>query len=297
PAAEDLLLQRARPVVTTRRERLPGERNGPGDVDHESYGLQHFLDLLLAGQPMALEMLFAPDGAMTVSPDPLWREVQAMAPQLVSRRITPFLRYCRRQAELYGAKGARAAAARQALTLLEEAEARHGGTAKLAVAEHALAAFATVTPHAAMVEVDVGEGRLVRHFELCGRKAPLHVTLKSAREMATRLLASYGARALQAEEEGGVDWKALSHAVRVGQEALELLTTGRLSFPLAGATYLLDVKLGRLPYAAVTEEVEGLLAAVEVAVTRSVLPDEPDAAAAEALVLRTHRRLVLEAGA
>ena len=214
----------------------------------------------------------------------------------MSRRVTPFLRYCRRQAELYGAKGARAAAARWALTLLEKAEARYGGTARLALAESALATFVTATPHAGLVDVNVGEGHLVRHFELCGRKAPLHATVKSAREMAARLLASYGARALQAEEEGGVDWKALSHAVRVGQEALELLTTGRLSFPLAGAACLLDVKLRRLPYAAVTEEVEGLLAAVEAAVTRSSLPDEPDAAAAEALVLRTHRHLVLEAG-
>ena len=82
PAAADLLLQRALPVVTPRRERPPGERNGPDDIDRESHSLQHFLDLLLSGQPMALEMLFAPNGAMTAAPDPLWREVQALAPRL-----------------------------------------------------------------------------------------------------------------------------------------------------------------------------------------------------------------------
>lgn len=294
PAARDILLQRARPTVTDERDRDQGERNRPGDVDRESHSLQRFLDLVLAGQPIALEMLFAPDSAMTVPPAPLWREVQALAPRLVSRRATVFLRYGRVQAERYGAKGARAAAARQALSVLEAAEAAHGTTARLDLIEPELTALAADTPHAALVDVDVGGGRIVRHLDLCGRKAPLHASIKWAREMAARLLAEYGDRTRFAEHAGGVDWKALSHAVRVGQEAVELLRTGRLRFPLAGAGHLLDIKLGHLPYEAVAAEVEQLLGAVEAAAATSTLPDEPDTAIVEALVLRAYRQQVLE---
>ncbi|WP_244310914.1 hypothetical protein [Roseomonas mucosa] len=108
------------------------------------------------------------------------------------------------------------------------------------------------------------------------------------------MLAGYGERALLAERQGGADWKALSHAVRVGQEAVELLGTGRLRFPLAGAEHLLAIRLGRVPLAEVVAEIEGLVAAVEAAAAASTLPEYPDAAAAEALVLRAHRRQVLE---
>ena len=64
-------------------------------------------------------------------------------------------------------------------------------------------------------------------------------------------------------------------------------------FPLVGARHLLDIKLGHVPYEAVTEEIAHLLRMVEVAVARSTLPDEPDREAAEDLVLQAYRRQVL----
>ena len=57
---------------------------------------------------------------------------------------------------------------------------------------------------------------------------------------------------------------------------------------------MLDVKLGRLPQGAVAAEIEDLFAAVEAAAAASRLPDQPDAVAAEALVLRAYRRQVVE---
>ena len=206
--------------MTDERDRDQGERNQPGDVDRESHSLQRFLDLVLAGQPIALEMLFAPDQAMTMPPAPLWREVQALAPRLVSRRATVFLRYGRVQAERYGAKGARAAAARQALAVLEAAEAAHGTTARLGLIEAELTALVADTAHAALIDVDVGGGRIVRHLDLCGRKTPLHASIKWAREMAARLLAEYGDRA-----RGGGGGQAV--AGRSGEGGRDICAAGR----------------------------------------------------------------------
>lgn len=164
---------------------------------------------------------------------------------------------------------------------------------KLVTMEAELAAFTAAAPHAALVDLPVGDGRVVRHLDLCGRRVPLHATIKAAREMAARLLAEYGARSLGAEQAGGVDWKALSHAVRVGQEALELLQTGRLRFPLSGAGHLLAIKLGQVPYDAVAAEIEDLLGLVEAAIASSILPEHPDRDAAEALAVRAYRQRVL----
>jgi hypothetical protein len=127
PSALDILLQRVQPTIILTPPKPPGQKNTPGAVNHETYSLQRFLDLLADGQNMALNMLFAPDSAMTMPPAPLWREIQASAPRLVSRRASAFLGYCRRQANTYGVEGTRVAVTRRALTVLSEGEARLGG--------------------------------------------------------------------------------------------------------------------------------------------------------------------------
>ena len=294
PAARDILLQQVQATIVEKRERAPGERNTPGDVDVESHSLHRFLTLLAAGQPLAIEVLFTPDVFMLSPPDKLWREVQAIGPSLITRRAGIFARYCRKQAEQYGVKGERAAAARMALVALMAAEADRGTQARLEEIAAELEKLAIASPHIALVDVEVQENRTVRHLEVCGRKAPFTAMIRAAREITERLLASYGERALEAERQSGVDWKALSHAVRVGREAVELFTTGRLHFPLASASRLLDIKLGRVSYIEVAREIEALLGEVEQSAAASTLPDEPDLVAAEALVIRAYRDQVVE---
>lgn len=294
PDARAILLQRVQNTISRSRAKAPGEKNAAGDVDHETYSLQRYLELLAEGQTVALDMLFAPESVMVCEPGPEWREIQANSGRLVTRRAASFVRYCRQQANKYGIKGSRVAAARAALGLLISAEAHHGSLARLHTIESELTAFATTTEHAALQEIEMPGGRLVGHLEVCGRKMPFTSSIKSAREVVQRLVEEYGERALQAERNEGVDWKALSHAVRVGQEALELLETGRITFPLAGAAEILAIKRGERPYAAVGEEIERLLVAVESAAMRSTLRDEPDQAFIDDLVARTYRASVLK---
>ncbi len=71
-----------------------------------------------------------------------------------------------------------------------------------------------------------------------------------------RYLDQEGARA--AERNEGVDWKALSHTVRVGYEALELLESGSLTYPSPTREHLRAIKAGEVPYAAVAAEIDAL---------------------------------------
>jgi hypothetical protein len=107
-----------------------------------------------------------------------------------------------------------------------------------------------------------------------------------------RLVGDYGHRALQAERQEGVDWKALSHAVRVATEAIELLNTGSVIFPRPDAAHLLAIKTGRLSYQAVAAEIDELLPAVEDAATRSALPEQPDTAWLDDFVASVHAEAV-----
>jgi hypothetical protein len=296
PDAGDILLQRVRASLGESPQKAPGEKNKAGDVDREIYSLQRYLELLAEGQTVALDMLFAPEDAMLREPAPEWREIVANAGRLVTRRAASFLRYCRQQANKYGIKGSRVAAARGALAMLSAAEAARGTAAKLGAAAAEVTAFAANREHVSLPDLPIPGGRLLRHLEICGRKMPFTSSIKSAREVAQRLVDEYGARALQAERNEGVDWKALSHAVRVGREALELLETGRITFPLPFAAEILAIKQGRRPYEAVAEEIEGLLEAVEGAALRSTLREEPDRDFIDGLVARAYRAAVLEDG-
>jgi hypothetical protein len=89
-----------------------------------------------------------------------------------------------------------------------------------------------------------------------------------------------------------VDWKALSHAVRVGHEALELLSTGKITLPLPIAPLLLDIKQGRLPYQEVSDQIEKLLEDVENAAAISPLSDEVDKGFIDDLVVEAYREEV-----
>jgi predicted nucleotidyltransferase len=82
---------------------------------------------------------------------------------------------------------------------------------------------------------------------LCGRT---HLTSISVLEFFGRVKTAYnkyGQRARQAERNEGVDWKAMSHAVRAIEQMKQLLTTGKITFPLEHYLLLLKIKEGLLP--------------------------------------------------
>jgi hypothetical protein len=296
PPARDILLQRVRPTVSESREKAPGERNRPEDVDRETYSLQRYLGLLAEGQTVAIDMLFAPDGAMLREPHSLWREIQGHSHRLIGRQAASFVSYCRQQANKYGIKGSRVAAARKVLDLLSEAEARLGATVKLDVLAAELDSLVAGTEHVEIADLPGPQGRLVRHIDVCGRKMPYSASIKNGREIAERLVAEYGQRALQAERSEGVDWKALSHAVRVGRQAIDLFASGRIDFPLRYADHLLAIKRGELAYPTVAAEIERLLEQVEQAVATSRLPEQPDFDLIDRIVEQAYRdRVVSEA--
>ena len=297
PDAADILLQRVRPGLSHHPVKDPGDRNAPGDIDREIFSLQRYLELLAEGQTIALDMLFAPDSAMVMQPAPLWREIQTNAPRLVSRRASAFVRYCRQQANKYGLKGSRVSAARRAAQILAAAEAKYGSSARLSAAETEVTAYADSSEHAALADLPMPSGRLVRHLEVCGKKMPFTSSIKSACEIAQRMVDEYGERALQAERNEGVDWKSLSHAVRVGREAVELFETGRITFPLPYAAELLAIKRGEVKYETIAATIEQLLTDVENAAASSALQDAPDQALIDDLVLRAYRGKVLSSDA
>jgi hypothetical protein len=277
PSASDILLQRVKSSDRQdRRQKDEGEKNLPTDVDNESYSLQYYFELLASGQTVAIDMLFAPEPEVTT---PLWKMIQRNKDKLITKKASVFLGYCRQQANKYGIKGSRVAAARAASEMFTNLYKDQSSITKVGEFSPFFAQLIEDHPdHIRIAYYDDPKG--VRdsetYLEVCNRKVPFKASVKLAAEIFTKIFDNYGARALQAESNEGVDWKALSHAVRVGHEALELMSTGKVTFPLHNAAHILEIKQGKWEYESVASEIEGLLEKVEKAEKVSVLPDEPD---------------------
>lgn len=293
PPGRDILLQRAKPVRSEKTKADGTAKNTADDIDRESYALHKYLALVSEGQTVATDMLFATSASWTLH-TAAWLDLRANTHRLVSRNCKSFVGYCRQQANKYGIKGSRMAACRAARDLLAEALETHGTTAKLEAVAPELAAFVAGREHTDILDIPVADKTMtVRHLEVCNRKAPFTSTIKLAFEIYDRLFAEYGQRARAAEVNQGIDWKALSHAVRVGREAIELLSTGHVTFPRPEAVHLVAIKRGEMAYHPVAEEIEALLAEVEAAAARSTLPEAADMAWIEGFIAEHYRRAVV----
>lgn len=283
PSKDQLLTNDYPKTVQQSRSKSPGEKNTKDDVDKEYLSLDRFLQLLVEGQTMAIDMLFAPLRLNFATDDgEIWNTIYKNRQKLLSRNITSFVGYARKQASKYGIKGSRVAAVKEVLALLENLPPQsklleHEKSIELLVKTTLSHVSLEKTPLVEVVLIPSHKnGPLQKYLSCCGRKIPFTNKVQDATKLYKRLFEEYGARAIQAANNQGVDWKALSHAVRVNTEAIELLKTGHVTLPLPNKDLILDVKQGKMPYKSVTEMIERGLVELEEARANSVLPDQPD---------------------
>lgn len=287
PCARNIILARARDTITTTTKGPDKVKNTAEDTDTELFSLKQYMKLLLEGQTVALTMLFCPPKHCLKS-TVISREIVKYKDKWLHKGVSAFAGYCRQQANKYGIKGSRVAAARLAVDFFELSYwTPH---TKLKDIWPQMLAWFTDEEHCEFI-TDVMRGNSeypVRMLSVCNRKVQEHITVKEARKIYKHLFDEYGQRALQAEKNEGVDWKALMHAVRVSGEAVELLSSEHITYPRPNADILLKIRKGELPYPQVAEMIEEGLAYLEVAQKESMLPEHPDYQFAEDFVFNTY---------
>ncbi|AGS80993.1 hypothetical protein [Caulobacter phage Cr30] len=288
PDANEILLgctARAIKNVTKEDNR---QKNTAEDTDYESLSLHHYFKLLAEGQPMAIEVLDAPD-EMLLYKDPLWDYIREHRDKYLSKNIIPYLGYCKQQANKYGIKGSRVAAVRYTLNWFKEQEKKYSSNAKLKELEWETFGF---VEHTEIEKIPLANGDIIWHISCCGRKVPFGTKVKEAINVYQKLFDEYGQRALQAENNENIDWKAMSHAVRVGRQAIEYFSGNKLQFPLLYAQELLEIKLGKRDFKEISVMIDDLLIEVEKAGKASSLPEQPDHQFIEAMLLDIYRKEV-----
>lgn len=287
PSGEDILLQKV-PSVIDKGTGSQDQKNTKDDVDDQSFNLQKFLKLIVSGDTVGTELLFAPPEFVEVD-SPEMETIRANKHLLLNRQCKGFVGYCQRQAAKYGIKGSRMAAVRDILTVLHNVREAFGGKTKLADRHETWEKFCEDHEFSEIIEIRGGGNKDVRHLSVCDRKIPYTSTVDNAFEVYAKVYENYGDRARAAMHNEGIDWKAISHAVRVARQTIELLETGHITFPRPDAAELLDIKLGKRDFESdVAPLLEGLVQQVEETAARSQLPEESDSAAIEKLIKRMH---------
>lgn len=243
PSLESLVLNKAPRSLHFSTAGGNERRHTAGDVDIDLCSVQHWLlKLLPAGDIGALDLLFSPTHAECVLyGHPSLDEVFANPLRLFNTgRDGDYARYCFGQAKKYGIRGSRLGALKAVRRWLRAHCPESAGHERLAGYFDVLIQACGDSPFCSLENI---QGEKV--LQLGGK---LHGGTIRMAEFSRRVeadLAHYGGRAEAAEQGEGLDFKALSHALRALDQMEELLQTGKIVFPLRGREELLAVKEGK----------------------------------------------------
>lgn len=245
-------------------------KNTKDDVDVEIFSLPYFIELACKGETVAIDMLHADLQHYQFHPHPIWQELKDNRHMFYTKDMKSYVGYARRQASKYGIKGSRIAAidvVRQTLQFVIGAETLRDNWSILPVNDHLRKE----------VMNDKSSVKPLHFYEVCGRKYQDTLTVNQLMDHMNRMYAEYGERAQLAKDNGGIDWKAVSHALRASYQMLGILRDGDFEYPLPQTQFLLDVKQGKLDFVTqVQPELEQAIEETEALAAASNLPQKVD---------------------
>jgi predicted nucleotidyltransferase len=265
PTRKQIYLGKIPNSVSNNSKKNTRTKNTSEDVDIETYSLHYFLHLACEGETVALDMLHAPD-EMLIETSHIWKRIVAERHRFYTKNLKSFGGYARRQAAKYGIKGSRLDAAKRVSEFLKGFDQNvqmFDIWDKLPMPEHCSKSRNKAT----------GE----EEYDVCGKRIQKTTRVRYALPIVETFHKNYGARAKAAAQNKGIDWKALSHALRAAFQVKQILTQKTITFPLEDAPYLLAVKQGQLDYRSeVAPRLEDLMEEVEQLTLTSDLPASVD---------------------
>lgn len=291
PDPKQILLQRDPKTIVQTTKLNKNAKNSSEDVDTEMFSLLQYMKLLMEGQTVSVDILFTPEKFWLMNEGETFKTLYNNRDQFLHTGTSGFVEYAKSQANKYGIKGSRVNAVRTTLEFLSTLDESQ----KLSHPKNMVALYEFVWSDPEnkagqkqefinLIESRNPRNEIEMHLEVCNRKCPLHATVKYTKEIYQRIFDAYGARALAAEKNEGVDWKALMHATRICEQAQELFLTQNVTFPRPNADFLLKIRKGELPYKQVAEFIEQGMIDLEACKLKSTLPEKPNVELAEQII-------------
>ena len=256
PTPEEILLGRTikSKTFTTGDD---SSRNTKDDIDTEYYSLHYFIELLIKGDTGAIDMLHTPIDQIEFHNRfgyDIWMYIYENRKRFYTSNMSAYVGYVMKQASKYGVKGSRLACVEEVINFCEGVISNEPTTK---VAE-------------VMSDLPVGEFSFISKdkldkscYEVLGRKFQPGILISDMLIALYKIRENYGERAIQAQSNQGIDWKALSHAVRVCLQMKEIYSTADLKYPLKDAETIKMIKSGSWSFDQFTEYLNVLLDEVQ----------------------------------
>lgn len=287
PHPRDLLLGTAPKAIDTSTGNS-SSKNSVDDVDRQLYSLKKFISLACDGDTVAIDMLHASDDKLVVNSE-IWQYIRANRSRFYTTELTGLFGYVRKQAAKYGVKGSRMAALREVVDVLKETETTHAGITEYLTDPHDktysrvretkvsdIFHLFPINEFCRFVKDENMQSGCQDFYEVLGRKFQFTVKADEMRKSVYKLWQEYGERARQAEANHGIDWKALSHALRGGYQLISIFRDGDIVYPLKESEFIKRVKAGGAKFSEVQEALESTMQEVERLAAVSGLPKQVD---------------------
>lgn len=266
PNTKDVLLGRI-PKTIQSNTKIGDGKNTKEDIDTELYSLHYFIDLACQGQTVALDMLHAPT-EMIIKSNYIWDRIIQQRERFYTKNLSAFIGYARKQAAKYGIKGSRLSDAKKVMGALSPDKHVNDACSTDMCLTH-MWDFLPTGEHIDKLERDIYGYRV---YQVCGKKFGERCKVDYVYEIVKKFHDNYGERAKMAERNEGIDWKAMSHALRAAYQVESILTKGTIEFPLPQADILRNIKQGKIQYRMVADILEALMIKLELLVDKSLLP-------------------------
>lgn len=207
------------------------QKNSKNDIDKTYYSLQYFLNLAINGETVCIDLLHGSKNNWNISSD-IWDYIIQNRSKFYTKNMKSYIGYVKKQAAKYGIKGSKINELETMITFLEPYKNDVVGNVKF---------------------YDTDFGKWINHknnkfYDFLGSKFQDNLKVYYMIDTLSKIYEKYGERSKLAKENNGIDWKALSHAIRAGLQVKEIFVNGGFEYPLKESEFLLDIKLGKLDF-------------------------------------------------
>lgn len=221
-------------------------------VDFEVWSLQYLKHLVKSGDSNIIDTLFSQTytDAILYADDRYLKTFNLIfiKEHILFNNMTGIVGYCLDQAEKYNVKISTLKTLKEILEIVEEFPCTEDTK------------FSTVfskLPQKSHVYITDINGCIF--YNVFGKSYQNTIKLQAFKNAIQNRISAYGKRSHEAFNNNSADWKSLAHAYRAGLEYYEILTTGKITFPLKECNELLNIKLGNSDFEKTKLKIEEII--------------------------------------
>lgn len=219
-------------------------KNKATDIDLEIMALPRFIELACRSASVAIDMLHSTQPIFGEGEyDFIWNELVSRRTEFYTKKLKSFIDYGAGQAAKYSIKSSK---------LLAIENVYNAATDYITMGKYSrLAEIIHKLPSNEYCKITISGNPTfgIRTFyEMCGRKYQDSISITSFIENVKKICNSYGARVHAAKNNENIDWKGISHALRMAYQARAIYIDGDFEYPLKETPFIMDVKQCKLDF-------------------------------------------------